>query len=176
MTLFRDGRFVDDDWQFVPDGEPMPAAGRVAVPKARWLAERAALRAREGGIGITLAAADTLAGIEDDIRRFKLITIDFPRFTDGRAYSLARRLRDQHAYTGELRAVGDVLQDQLMFMIRSGFDAFEIVHPGTLAALREGRVVAVRHHFQPASDDHDETRDPGAAWRRLTVRRSITTV
>ncbi|HSM42869.1 MAG TPA: DUF934 domain-containing protein, partial [Afifellaceae bacterium] len=88
----------------------------------------------------------------------------FPAFTDGRAYSKAVRLRQQHGFTGEIRAVGDVLLDQLAFMRRCGFDALEISHDVTAERLAKGRIPDVDRYYQPAVGDGA----PAASysWRR----------
>ncbi len=145
--LYRGGRFVADDAVYVADGEPLPAIGPAnalaIVSKKRYLAERAALDAWRGRLGLVLETADTLDGLEGTLDRFATIVLRFARYADGRPYSLAHRLRHRLFYRGELRAAGDVLQDQIVFMLRSGFDALEIAHAGTRAALRANRIIVV---------------------------------
>ncbi|MBL8702338.1 MAG: DUF934 domain-containing protein [Alphaproteobacteria bacterium] len=167
MPLFRDGRLVGDAWTFVADGAPLPA-GPVAVGKTRFLAERATLIARDEPIGLILDPGETLDGIADDLPRFALVALRFARFADGRPYSIARRLRDVHGFTGELRATGDVLRDQITFMLRAGFDSLDVSDAGTADALRSGRLVVVRRHYQTASRRAAEATPPGAAWRRIS--------
>ena len=171
MALFRDGAFVADEWIFPAADAAVPAGGHVAVDKARFLAEREVLLARKGGLGLVLVAGDTLDGIEGDLARFELIVLRFPRYADGRPYSLARAIRDTHGYRGELRAGGDVLRDQVVFLLRSGFDSLEVTHPGTEEALRDGRIVAVRHFYQPASPHAGERGAIGPSWRRCAGTR-----
>ena len=166
MALYRDGTFITDDWHFATSDAALPASGKLVVDKARFLAERAALLARNGELGLVLTAGDTLDGVEPDLARFALIVLHFPRYADGRPYSLARTLRDAHGYRGELRASGDVLRDQVAFLLRSGFDSLDVTHPGTEAALRDGAIVAVRHFYQPASPHVTERDAEGPSWRR----------
>jgi uncharacterized protein (DUF934 family) len=128
---------------YVADGENLPADALAVVSKKRYLAERAALDARQGRLGLVLETADTLDGLEGTLERFSVIVLRFARYADGRPYSLAHRLRHRLGYRGELRAAGDVLQDQIVFMLRGGFDAMAISHPGTRAALRANRIVVV---------------------------------
>jgi uncharacterized protein (DUF934 family) len=170
MALYHDGRFVADAWRFPGDDEPLPASGDIAVPKARFMAEREALRARASRLGVILTGGDTIAGIDIDLPRLSLIVLRFARFADGRPYSLARQLRDHWGYRGELRAAGEVLRDQIALLQRAGFDALEITHAGTLAALHERGVVAVEHYYQPASNEDEETRVVGPVWRRRPRR------
>ena len=89
--------------------------------------------------------------IAADLARFALIALDFPKFSDGRAYSTARLLREKYGFTGELRAMGNVLADQIPFMRRVGFDSFEVTHAPTRRALTEGRIAEVKLHYQPAA-------------------------
>jgi uncharacterized protein (DUF934 family) len=169
MALYRDGAFVAEEWIFPAADDAIPSSRKVAVDKARFLAERDALLARNGGLGLVLVAGDTLAGIEDDLARFELIVLRFLRYADGRPYSVARALRDTHGYRGELRASGDVLRDQVVFLLRSGFDSLDVTHPGTEAALRDGSIVAVRRFYQPASPHVAERGADGPSWRRRAV-------
>jgi uncharacterized protein (DUF934 family) len=166
--LYRNGAFAADDWVFPAAGEHVPADGKVALPKARFLAERAALATRDGAIGLVLESGESLADIEDDVQRFGLIVLRFGRYADGRNYSTARILRDRLCYRGELRAAGDVLRDQVLFMLRAGFDALAITHAGTVAALKAGSIVGVHHHYQPASNEPAERAGGLRSWQRLS--------
>lgn len=171
MALYRNGSFVTDDpWRILGADEPVPPAGPVALPKARFLAEREALVGRNAPLGVVIEAGEGLDGLEDDIHRLSLIVLTFPKYTDGRSYSTARILRERFSYRGELRATGNVLRDQLRFMVRCGFDALEIVHEGTIAALKEGRIKLVSLHYQPASRDEDIPPVAGGRpWRRCSA-------
>jgi uncharacterized protein (DUF934 family) len=84
------------------------------------------LKARDGGLGVWLDSDEEAEEIGEDVQYFQVIALNFPAFTDGRSYSNARLLRDRYKFKGELRAIGDVLRDQLFFMARCGFDAFAI--------------------------------------------------
>ncbi|WDD94990.1 DUF934 domain-containing protein [Burkholderia sp. FERM BP-3421] len=136
MALIIKNRAVAEDaWQVVRAAEDgaLPAAaalpaGKVLVPLALWQAERDALvagRSRDA-LGVWLAPDSEPADLVADFDRIALIGVDFPRFADGRGYSIARLLRERHGWTGELRALGDVLRDQLLYMSRCGFDAFAV--------------------------------------------------
>ena len=126
MALLVDGKLVDDAWLVPRDDDDLPAGEPVVVSLSRWQAERDELVRREGALGIRLRSDESPAQIADDLGRFQLIELEFPGFKDGRAYSYARLLRERYGYEGELRAVGDVLLEQLLFMHRCGFNAFEI--------------------------------------------------
>ena len=105
--------------------------GRVLVPLAVWLARHEELTPRlelaEIGVWIdSHESPEALAASIDDLNRFPVIAVSFPKFTDGRGYSIARLLRERFGYRGELRAIGDVLRDQLFYMKRCGFNAFSL--------------------------------------------------
>lgn len=127
--IIKNKAIVADDWVVVRlnDQESAEnvnvAAGKVIVPLQVWLKQRDVLRQR-AEIGVWLASDERTEVLKDDINRFSVIAVDFPKFSDGRGYSIAYNLRARLGYTGELRAIGDVLRDQLFYMQRVGFDAF----------------------------------------------------
>lgn len=123
--LIKNLALVADPWREAAAEGPLPD-GDVIVPLARFTAEREALLAREGRLGVRLSPDDDPAALAGDLGHLDLVALAFPRFTDGRAYSQARLLRELLGFAGELRAVGDVLRDQLLLMARCGFDAFEL--------------------------------------------------
>lgn len=126
--LIKHRVITDDRWTLVREAESvavLPDGVPVIVPLAFWLAWRPALIAR-GEVGVWLQPDDDPALLADDAARLSVIAVDFPQFTDGRGYSHARLLRERYGYRGELRAVGDVLRDQLYFLAQCGFDAFTI--------------------------------------------------
>jgi len=121
---------VADDWSVLrlaegetPETVEVPA-GKVIVPLKVWQARRDTLLARTGQLGLWFASDELAQSVKDDLDRFAVIAVDFPKFTDGRGYSIAYNLRKRFGYKGELRAIGDVLRDQLFQMARCGFDAY----------------------------------------------------
>ena len=120
---------VDDDWSVLrlAEGELAESVevpiGKIIVPLAVWQAQRETLSQR-AEVGVWLAGDEQAAAIKDDLGRFGVIAVDFPKFSDGRGYSTAFNLRKRLGYAGELRAIGDVLRDQLWPLSRVGFDAF----------------------------------------------------
>lgn len=127
--IIKDRQIVADDWQVVKlaEGETAESVaipeGRVIVPLAVWQARRDALKAR-GNVAVWLASDERPEALKDDMASLPLIAVDFPKFGDGRGYSIAYNLRARLGFTGELRAIGDVLRDQLFYMQRVGFNAF----------------------------------------------------
>ena len=135
-SIAEGGRIVDDTWTAVDTAEALQSVSAdvaVLVPLALWKTERVALLTRTAPLGVRLEANDDPAEVADDIARLALIAIDFPKFTDGRGYSIARLLRERYGYRGTLRAVGDVLHDQLFYMLRCGFDSFAMKHEALIA-------------------------------------------
>ena len=132
-TLIKERRIAADSWHPLergPKGElpEVPARGDVIVPLALWLARRGELlpRVETRTLGIWLDANEGPEAIAADLQRFPLIGVNFPKFGDGRGYSIARLLRERYGFKGELRAIGDVLHDHLFFMSQCGFDAFAL--------------------------------------------------
>jgi uncharacterized protein (DUF934 family) len=120
---------VADDWSVLrldegqtPETVEVPQ-GKIIVPLPVWQAQRDTLAARPQ-VGIWFAPDELAHSVKDDLDKFAVVAVDFPKFTDGRGYSIAYNLRKRLRYTGELRAIGDVLRDQLFSMHRVGFDAY----------------------------------------------------
>ena len=149
-AIWQDGAFRQNTWVKADATSDLPN-GPVILPKKRWLAERDQLAGHNAPLGLLVSAGEKLDDIADDVSRFAIITLDFPKFSDGRAYSTARLLREKYGYTGELRAVGNVLADQIPLMRRVGFDSFEVTNAPTRRALAENRLAEVTLHYQPAS-------------------------
>lgn len=122
--LIRDRQVVEDHWQTVTAGEPVPDGGDVIVPLATFLADTPALLGRQGQLGVLLQPGEGLAELVPHLPQLALVAINFPVFFDGRGLSHARELRARHGFRGEIRAVGDVQRDVLHGMYRCGFNAF----------------------------------------------------
>jgi len=130
--IIKGREIVADDWieLRLAEGEEAASAaipeGKVIVPLSVWNAQRdpLAARAAAGQLAVWLAPDDDPFTLKDELGSFALVAVDFPKFTDGRGYSIAYNLRMRLGYKGELRAIGDVLRDQLFSMHRVGFDAY----------------------------------------------------
>ena len=123
--LIRHRRVEPDTWQLLEDpSAALPADGDVIVSLATWLAERDRADKRKGRTAVWLAGNDDPAALEPDLARLPLVAVKFASFGDGRGFSTARLLRERHGYGGEIRAIGQVIRDWLLFMERCGFDAF----------------------------------------------------
>ncbi|MCP8937245.1 DUF934 domain-containing protein [Alsobacter sp. SYSU M60028] len=170
MAIFRNGTVLDhDSWTVVAAGAPVPAEGDIIIALADFIAQRDALLGRVGPVGVAVEAGEELDDIVGDLPRLVLVALRFPKYTDGRSYSKARLLRERHRYGGELRAVGDVLHDQIPLMLRCGFDSLEVTHEPTLRALREGRVRGVTVHYQTsAREGREAAPNPARRWLRAS--------
>ncbi len=138
--IIKGRQVVEDDWQVLRLAEPVDGApaldpatvavpeGKFIVPLSLWLAQRAHLAARTaaGEIAVWIASDERPETLKDLLDQLPLIAVDFPKFTDGRGYSIAYNLRLRLGWSGELRAIGDVLRDQLFSMQRVGFDAYAV--------------------------------------------------
>ena len=151
MQIIRNRAITDDDYVHVPDGGELPEGGKPIVTLARYVSEREALLAHHAFVGVRITS-DKLPSDIPDLERLALVVIEFPRFTDGRGYSVARQLRQRYKFGGEIRAVGWVLRDQLYYLERCGFNAFELKPGKPLESALEafGEFTAT---YQAAVDD-----------------------
>lgn len=127
--IIKDKTIVSDDWTILrlaenetPDAVDVPA-GKIVVPLKVWLLQRESLLKRTD-LAVWFSSDEQAKDLKEDISRFSMLAVDFPKFSDGRGYSIAYNLRSRLNFTGELRAIGDVLRDQLFYMQRVGFNAF----------------------------------------------------
>ncbi len=151
MRVIKDRQILDDSWQLLPSDAPVPASGDVIVSLKQWNAWNGAPSERSGRVAVVLHSDERPEQIEG-LERLQLIAIDFPKFVDGRGYTSARLLRERLGFKGELRAVGEVLRDQLFYMHRCGIDSFALKAgkdiEGALAAYDDFSIA-----YQPAADD-----------------------
>jgi uncharacterized protein (DUF934 family) len=156
MALIRDRELVRDSWLLLDSTEPgaaqaIAADGDLIVPLNTWRECREGLLRRSGRLGVWLTGADDPALIASDLHHLQVIAIHFTSFTDGRGYSIARLLRERFGWRGELRAVGDIQRDQIYYLHRVGFDAFDLREgedaQEAIAALKD-----FTHAYQAAAD------------------------
>lgn len=163
--LIKNKAVAADAWQTLqladgetPESVALPA-GDTVFPLAVWQARKAEITAAGGRIGLLLQPDERVEDVAGDVERFALIAVNFPKFVDGRGYSTASLLRQRYGYTGELRAVGDVLHDQLFFMQRVGFDSY---------ALKDGKdaAYAIERGFASFSDGYQTSTSQPQPWFR----------
>jgi uncharacterized protein (DUF934 family) len=172
MRLVKNGKIVSDSYQRVLDDAPIPEEGAIIIPALRFLADADELAKRSTPIGVTWPNNKPLSELEPYLDKIALVGLVFPTFKDGRAYSQARILRERYRFRGELRATGQVLRDQFLFLLRAGFDSFEVVKDADARAFEE----AIRRYsifYQPAADGElPAFRRRTAVYRAEPVRES----
>jgi len=126
MPLVKNAKITDDLFVHMPDGAELPGDGAILVSAARFLEDPEAILRRAAKVGVIWPNNRDLDDLVPYLERLAAVALVFPSFRDGRAYSQARLLRERHGFDGELRATGQVLRDQFVFMLRAGFDAFEV--------------------------------------------------
>jgi uncharacterized protein (DUF934 family) len=151
MPLVRSGKIVEDPYLRILDDAAIPDDGAVLVPAARLIADAREFTERSGKTGVLWPNDRPIAELAPYLDRLALVALVFPNFRDGRAYSQARILRERHRFRGELRATGQILRDQFLFLHRAGFDAFEVMKQTDAAAFAES-VHRYSVFYQPASD------------------------
>ncbi len=154
--IIKDRQIIEDHWlytggeeeQAIPSDEDLD----IIVSFDQWQNEREKLLNRNGKLGVCIGNGVSIDDIKDELGNFDLIAILFTAFKDGRGYSYARLLRERHGFKKEIRAIGNVLRDQLFYMERCGFDAFDLEHGNNMEnALAAFKDFSVR--YQPAADD-----------------------
>jgi uncharacterized protein (DUF934 family) len=139
MQIIKDRQIIEDNWLVLPADAELPATGDYFVGLSLWNDSKRQ-QGRSGKLSLILRPGDDVATIQN-LAQATIIAIEFPKFTDGRGYSMARLLRERYGFTGELRAVGNVLRDQLLYMQRCGFTSFALQPgkdlQGALAAFEE---------------------------------------
>ena len=151
MQLIKGGRVVADGFVRLADDAPVPDGVPVIISAARFLAEVDALAHRATPTGVIWPNDRRVAELAPHLERLALVALVFPIFRDGRAFSQARLIRERYGFAGELRATGQVLRDQFLFMLRAGFDAFEVTKDADAEAFAQ----ASRRYsvfYQPTGD------------------------
>jgi uncharacterized protein (DUF934 family) len=157
MTLIRNGAPIDDTYASVADDAPLPQ-GAIIVSLKRLRAEGEALFERNTPVGVKLSSDQSPEALGSELDRLSLVVLEFPKFRDGRPFSWARMLRTRLRFTGEIRATGDYLYDQLAHMVRVGFDAFEL--PATIAPDQFKRALGeIPYAYQPSADGRKTIRE-----------------
>ncbi len=151
MPLVEAGHIVEDTYVRALDDAPIPDAVPVIVPGARFIAAAGDLVQREAPIGVVWPNDRKVAELAPWLDHLSLVALVFPKFRDGRAYSQARLLRERFGYRCELRATGDVLRDQFQFLLRAGFDAFEVKKPADARVFAEA-AARFTVFYQPSAD------------------------
>jgi uncharacterized protein (DUF934 family) len=155
--LIKSGAYTQDAYSPVADDAALPD-GAVTISLARFQKDREALLTRNTPLGIRLQSHENPTVLGEDIHHFSLVALEFPKFRDGRAFSWARLLRTRLAFTGEIRAVGDFLYDQVNYQHRTGFDAWEVPDNFTIEMFNSA-LSEMTNVYQPSADGKKTIRD-----------------
>ena len=166
MPLVKGGQIIEDAFAHVADDAELPADGAVLVSAKRFLQDPDAILARSSKAGVIWPNSRDVDDLVPHLDRLSVVALLFPTFRDGRAYSQARLLRERFAWRGELRATGQVLRDQFVFMLRAGFDAFEVKKQADAEAFAQ-TVKRYSVFYQPTGDGRIT-----ALHRRMQLRHS----
>ena len=166
MPLVKGGKITDDVFVHVADSAALPDDGAILVPAARLLENPASVLDRKDKIGVIWPNNRDVDDLVPYLDRLAVVALVFPIFRDGRAYSQARLLRERFSYRGELRATGQVLRDQFVFMLRAGFDSFEVKKQSDAEAFAQ-TVKRYSVFYQPTGDGRLT-----ALHRRMQLRHS----
>ncbi len=149
--IIKDQQIQDDSWQLVAkDATDNLPAGDIIVPVEFWKENTEDLSQR-GNVAVWIDAGEEAESIAEDLDKIAFVAINFPAFTDGRGYSYARLLRERYSYQGEIRAIGDVLQDQLQHMTRCGFNSFSLKEGKNIETALAG-LKTINEPYQAATD------------------------
>jgi uncharacterized protein (DUF934 family) len=155
--LIKAGAYAADPYAPAADDAALPE-GAVIVSLARFQKEREALLARNTPLGVRLQSRENPELLGADVNRLSLVALEFPKFRDGRAFSWARMLRTRLGFTGEIRAVGDFLYDQVNYQRRVGFDAWEVPDHFTLEQFQRA-LTEMTNVYQPSTDGKKTIRE-----------------
>lgn len=165
--IWNQSGFLDNDTWVIETDEVKAGEGERAIVGLEAFLD-AAEHSNENGFGVLLRPADDVARLAPYLDRIALVAISFPAFSDGRGFSHATLLRQRLGFAGEVRAVGDVLIDQVPLMLRTGFTSFAVSNTVALARLAENRLPGIAERYQPSAVPSTEA--GGFSWRRIGSR------
>lgn len=163
IKIWRETGFIANDPWVIETDEVKAAGEQRPLLSLDGLIARAN-ESNDVGLGVVITPFDDVGRLEPYLSRLEIVAVSFPAFNDGRAFSQASLLRARLGYTNELRAVGDILIDQIPLMLRVGIDSFAVSNPTALKRLEERRLPGIPHYYQPTAQaaEAGET----YSWRR----------
>lgn len=162
--IWNESGFVSDDpWVIESEETKAGSNEKPLLPLATFI-EKA--EAGETGLGVLILPADNVKALKPHLDKVALVALSFPAFNDGRAFSHASLLRDRLGYDGEVRAVGDVLIDQIPLMLRVGITSFAVTNAVAIRRLEEGRLPGIANHYQPTA--RKAAHPKSYSWRRVS--------
>lgn len=158
MRYIKDGAPAPDPWVYIEGDEPVPPdVPAIVSPDWLFAAGPDAIASRSAPLGVAWPNDRPESELAPYLPELSLIALEFPIFRDGRAYTQARLLRERYGFKGEIRATGDVLRDQFLFMVRAGFNAFEVKKPADAEAFAQA-VGAFSIRYQPVAGEQPSFR------------------
>lgn len=164
--IWTEAGFAENDPWVIETEETPALEGQTPLLSLDALIEKAEA-SNDVGLGVLVRPADDVRRLQPYLDRLAMVAVEFPAFNDGRAFSHASLLRERLGYKNELRAVGDVLIDQVPLMLRVGIDSFAVTNETALKRLAEGRLPGIAQHYQPTARPAAE--GLGYSWRRQSV-------
>jgi Uncharacterized protein conserved in bacteria len=161
--IWRETGFVENDPWVIETDEVTGSEEQKALLPLADLIEKAE-SSNDVGLGVLIKPGDDVRKLEPYLYRLDIVAVEFPAFNDGRAFSHASLLRERLAFRNEIRAVGDVLIDQIPLMLRCGIDSFAVKNATALKRLEQGRLPGISVHYQPTARPAEKS--GGYSWRR----------
>ena len=154
MPFIKDGQITEDRFHVLSDGDAPDSESSILVPASRFLADPESFLTRNAPTGLLWPNDRRVSDLAPHLHRLSVVVLTFPTFRDGRAYSQARQLREQYQYGGELRASGEILRDQFLFLIRAGFNSLDVKKPSDADAWAQ-TVSRYTVFYQPTGDSRE---------------------
>ena len=158
MPLIKNNEFAENPWQPLDDSQELPTSGSVIISFDRFKSDQEKIASLNLEVGVILSNDLDVFELTSYLDKVKLVVVEFPKFADGRAYSQARTLREHMGYEGEIRAVGDVLPDQAVLMMRCGIDSFEVSEQISLETWRKCTEILNTNYQRSYAVGGDEVR------------------
>ena len=169
--VFKNGKFIPNIWTRIDELDPLPIDGAVHFSLKKWQKEKFLLSEYSSPLGLFIRPDESVVEISSELENFDSIAVEFPKFTDGRSYSTTRILRERLNFTGDIRAFGDILLDQIPFMQRCGVSEFEITHEPTIRALKQNHIPEMTIYTQPVGQENFPNKGE-RPWLRQSAEKS----
>lgn len=169
-TIYQNGEFAEENWERVDAETGISDAADLLVPLSLFLENTGSYLDRPGKTAVVIEPGEDVAKLEPYLGKLAHVAVSFPSFADGRGFSSARDLREHLNYTGDIRAVGKYILDQVPLARRCGVTSFEISKPEVLKALKAGEWPEVTKYLQPAFGAIDEIPEGTRPWASRSHR------
>ncbi|WP_310621492.1 DUF934 domain-containing protein [Flexibacterium corallicola] len=147
--IYKNGSILPDEWEVLEDDAQLPVDGNVIVSFQRYFKEKGQLKQYHLSLGVIISPGDDVSELQEELETLQLVAVDFPGFADGRGFSSARILREEMGFTGEIRASGQFILDQISMLTRCGVNSFALDNPHLRKDLEAGNLAEVTVYSQP---------------------------